>query len=263
MHIIMDLALRQDFVSRLSAYADTPLHISCDEHSIYTDGIDHSISAYILSRSSFILWERKLLRRMIKKYVSCFSEQQKQRLFDLALRLLDNDLPRGGEFSGPHRLERIEARIKALLNCCDHFHFEGFCRFVLYGHISYLHFIIERAADELLAEEEQQQYIRLLQSSCQNKRRKSKKELRLFFSEDNICQIWESSEHGIKLKEGGRIKNNEDMFIAMLIARQPSRLVIEGAQNAPTPIIDLLQQIFSLQPQNEAGKLILDNALVK
>lgn len=239
--LILPEVLQQNFFLAAARHATRPVIIERLADQLLLHDLPAAQTAQTLGESVFPYYERLRLQQFCHRHFRCFELSERRQIVALAEAIAAGDVPRGGLFSGPHRLTRISEAILTLLEA-PVFDFTGFCRFRLKGHEQYLRYLLNLAADEFLAIEEEREYHELLASIARPEGKC--RALHLFCCEGDICQIWESGDRGPRHVEGGCFTGREDMLISNLIAARPDQLVIHGAAHLPLKTAAVLDVAF-------------------
>ena len=241
MYLTLPEEYRQAFLYALTRHARPPLTVLLNGNTFHIGQISPDTVAQALCLSAFPLYEQQMLSSIIRRRFSFLSSQQQKDVLFYAQRLLAEDIRRNAMASGPGRHGRIARALAEQLQKgnCD---FLGFCRFALVGYRSYLNYMLDLAADELLAEEEQQEYLSLLSSIASFGNPHS--QILLSFSPKQLFQIWQWDTGGFCPVEGGKLNGREDMLLANILSARPGKLIISGAGYAPPEIFSLLKSIF-------------------
>lgn len=237
--IIMPTAWQQDFLAFSARYAARPVSVSVNGDSLRLRGLSAAQTAAALTGSVLERYEQEQLRALLQRCYGCFDSSEQEQILALSRALLDEEPCRGRIYSGPRRREHLARHL-----CCSlqqgPLHLLGWCRFRLPGYQQYLRYILERAADQLLAEQEQQQYLRLLRRAAAPLGRDLT--LHLFFCPPDRFNLWQQGAEGLRELEGGRY--HSAALLSGLICYRPACLQLHNAHFAPAQLLDGLIEVF-------------------
>lgn len=192
-------------------------------------------AAWALACGAFPVYEEGLLQTLTGQSFTFFDPEERRQLLILARSQAAADLYRGTAASGPGRQRRIGRLLEQELEAGSRLDFAGFCRFRLPGHRSYLRYLLECAAGELIAKQEEEELAQLLQDL--SRPQKGSREWRLEFLRGGAFELKGGSQ-----EEGGRWVGREDVLVADLISRRPHRLRLGGLAFAPLSVAAWLEQ---------------------
>lgn len=245
MRIVLSPTCRRGFIASVARLANQPISIKLEGEHLLVENMQPEDAALALAEGAFPCWLRSRIQYIVDSSLRCFSAQERRRTIAITCTMIEDDVYRGTAGSGPNRTRNLaQAMLPHLQE--GTFDFNGFCRFALAGHDSYLRYMVELAADELLAAEECDEYIKLLQLTAGPHAWSKKGELtwQLFFSADHSCQIWQRDESGFRLLEGGCFYQREDMLLSNIISAAPAKLILSNARYAPLSVLETLEKVF-------------------
>jgi hypothetical protein len=230
---------RQAFINHACRFARQPIAIGISGTALIIRGMSGQSAAEALAYTAFPAWERRLLQVLIRKSYHSLDAEKQERLAALAQIEAGDQLPGPLIYQGMGREMKLAAAFTAELEAGP-LHFEGFCRFRLPGYQDYLRGMLLLAEDELLAEEENQEYLSLLRKSLSA----GNSQINLFFSEGDICQIWQQDSEGLRQLEGGHIRGVEWLLLANLICLDPASIIVRNRVFAASALLEMLETVF-------------------
>ena len=234
MYIILDDACCQGFLAALSRRAAPAFSAVLKGRSLELEEASAADAAWALAVGAFPVYERNLLRALAERGFAFLDPEERAQLPALAENIAACDLFRGTPVSGPGRLRRLDALLRRELEAGG-LDFGGFCRFRLPGHRSYLRYLLECAASELMARQEEEEFVGLLREL--SRPGSGSGEWRLEFFRGGSFAL-----KGDGLEEGGRWPGREDALVADLISRRPGRLRLGGLAFAPLSVTACLER---------------------
>lgn len=235
MHIILDDACCQGFLAALSRRAAPVFSATLRGNALELRDVSVADAAWALSAGAFPAYEKDLLRTLSARGFDFIDPEDRTQLPVLAQAIAASDLFRGTPVSGPGRLRRLELLLRRELEKSGGLDFRGFCRFRLAGHRSYLLYLLECAATELISRQEEEEFAALLREL--SRPRSGSSEWRLEFLRGGSFAL-----KGDGLEEGGRWTGREDALVADLISRRPGRLRLGGLAFAPLSVTSCLER---------------------
>ena len=234
MYIILDDACCQAFLAALSRRAAPAFAVTWRGNMLELKDASPADAAWALAFGAFPAYEKRLLQTLAERGFPFFEPEERAQLPALAVNLAACDLCRGTPVSGPGRLRRLGLLLARELEKGS-LDFGGFCRFRLAGHRSYLRYLLECAANELIARQEDEEFVGLLQEL--SRPLPGSREWRLEFFRGGSFAL-----KGDGLEEGGRWLGREDALVADLISRRPDRLRLGGLAFAPLGVTACLER---------------------
>ena len=235
MHITLDPPCCQGFLAALSRRAAPAFSVEMEGDTLSLSDVSPALAGWALAAGAFPVYEGLELKALIRQGFGFFDREERSVLLEKARAMAADDLYRGTEASGPGRQRRLGAMFARELEESGRLDLRGFCRFRLTGHRSFLRYVLECAASELIADEEEEELVRLLRDlshplpdSC---------EWELEFLPRGAFRL-RSGNH----EEGGKWRGREDALIADLLSRRPCKLLITGQAFAPPGLIPWLEQ---------------------
>ena len=234
MYITLDPPCRQAFLTALrpSVPAVDPALSGC---VMELDGIAPEQAAPALAGGAFPVYEKSLLEMLARRGFTFFDQEERKKLLTLARQRAAEDVYHGTPASGPGRLRRLEELFRQELADTGRLHLAGFCRFRLQGHRSYLRYLLEISAAELLAQKEDDEFLSLLRQQAEPGPKSREWQLEFLPGGAYILK------NG-RLEEGGRWPGREEVLIAELISRRPRRVHMTGLSYAPPGVTSCLEQ---------------------
>ena len=235
MYITLDPPCRQAFLASLCRLAAPAFALRLRGSVLELTDVSPSDAAWALAAGSFSVYESRLLRSLIRRRFLCFDQEEQAELLTLARALAATELSRGTVVSGPGRLRRLSELLAAELRQTGRLDFGGFCRFRLPGHRSYLGYLLDCAAAELIGRQEDGEFSRLLRELSAP--RADSREWTLEFLSGGVFALTSDGQ-----EEGGRWPGREDALLADVLFRRPRRLKLKGLAFAPLSCTACLEQ---------------------
>ncbi|BAF60138.1 hypothetical protein PTH_1957 [Pelotomaculum thermopropionicum SI] len=210
--------------------------------------IADAISEVILSH-----WEDELLKGIIKEHYCYFGQEDKNLIFNYALRHISRD---DGEPAGAvHRMARknmILRKVQEFLGHSNRIIIDGFIRFRLREYLGQLRQAADKAVDELLMEKEYGEFIQLLkyfvevQQSCVDLVHVLIRPSGSFWLFNEKMQpVGSESLEGFSVSlDGGEI-NYEDVLVSALIAIAPGKIILHNADANRPVALDTIKKVFT------------------
>lgn len=234
MYIILDDACCQAFLAALSRRAAPAFSATLRGNKLELKDVSPADAAWALAFGAFPAYEKRLLRALAQQGFAFLDPEEREQLPVLAENIAACDLYRGTPVSGPGRLRRLRLLLMRELETGG-LDFGGFCRFRLPGHRSYLRYLLDCAAAELIARQEEEEFAALLREL--SRPLPDSREWRLEFFRGGSFAL-----KGDGFEEGGRWTGREDALVADLISRRPGRLQMRGLAFAPLSVTACLEK---------------------
>ena len=235
MYIILNDACCQAFLAALSRRAAPAFSATLRGNKLELNDVSPADAAWALACGAFPAYEKRLLRTLAARGFAFLDPEEREQLPALAEATATCDLSRGTPVSGPGRLRRLGLLLRQELEAGDGLDFGGFCRFRLVGHRSYLRYLLDCAAAELIARQEEEEFAALLREL--SRPLPDSREWRLEFFRGGSFALKSDG-----LEEGGRWTGREDALIADLISRRPGKLRMHGLAFAPLSVTACLER---------------------
>lgn len=240
MYLSIDGECRKAFLVAASRLAEQPIHLKAEGRWLEIEEMSSSQIAAALVASALPCWERQQLEQLAQQHLSFLSSGERQRSVSLAAAILLEDGSRSGA-------DEVFFRLLPYLEQ-GQLDFDGFCRFnrpLLEGKLRYL---LEIAADQVLAAAEEDDYLQLLRRYTAAVRRyapqRSCELLCLRCLPQQHCQLWLLQEQQLRLAEGGCFNNKELMLLSNILALAPRRLLIYGREQLSRYVCTTLEAVF-------------------
>lgn len=198
-------------------------------------------------------WQQLTLLRVLSRRFNCFSEDEKQRIVQLATaKLAQRDAGPNRTLFKTARKSRIREALSAYLQEQNNINLDGFLNFRLRHYWEELEDVLYLSIDQYLNEKEYQEFIQLLQYFVGILEPKHDMVHVVLTSNDGFV-LFDERGHVLQadvltneLKVKGGYADQDDLLISALLSAAPNRLVLHVGtfQNKPK-LIDTLQQIFA------------------
>ncbi len=194
--------------------------------------------------AAFIFGERESYRLYMQiSHTFCdFGAEEKAFLVTKAKQSLRAETLTLGLFAGRRRAMLLAQALEAFLQENDCLHLEGFIRFRMSGYEEYLLATLGVSADDIMARQEDMDYQQILHKFVEE--RANGGEYHLLLLANGSYSLF-SGDGRLRVLEGGREQDFEDLLVARILLLSPERMVVHLAEGRePGKAAEMLGLIF-------------------
>lgn len=209
--------------------------------------------AKMLAEFIVIREEKKIVKRMIEQYYGCYTEEERNVIYDHTLELLSGSNDVVADFGMTTRCSNILEKIVAYLDTHHELVLEGFINFRLKDYREKLMQTVDKAADDYMMDLEYKEFVEVLRGFI-SIQESQVEEVHVVVIQDGMYaivdeqgQIIENQKFESFLLERSEQINYEDLLITALITIAPYHVVVHMHRynNAVTQsVVETIKKIF-------------------